>query len=398
MRGKVGAACTLLRAFSFCACAAACHSHAGAKQSVHASTAMGAAGEQPSRASVGASALVDKSRDLQQAPCNAPYDHGVRLIGRYDGCKPGGPRMSWSGSGFVARFSGTGLSVTLDGGELIFTTLVDGVVTTDLVTGSGKATYVLAAGLRSGEHTLELYRQGEPSFGPSVLHGVSVTDGELLPPPAAATRRIEMVGDSITAGYGNEGTSPACPFSAETENHYLTYGAIMARALGADLSTVAWSGKGVVSNYGGNRVSPMPQLYERAEPGDEHSVWDFSLWQPHAVVVNLGTNDYSTDNDPSDNEFVSAYAQLLTNIRARYPEASIICTLGPLLLGTDLEKAEANIAAAVQKRKAAGDTGVLFQPLRVANVEPGCDWHPGLLTHRLMAEALEPVMRSALNW
>jgi hypothetical protein len=75
-------------------------------------------------------------------------------------------------------------------------------------------------------------------------------------------RRIEIVGDSITCGYGNEGTDP-CNFSAETENHYLTYGALAARMFGAELSTVAWSGKGVVNNFDNDVFEPLPQIYDR---------------------------------------------------------------------------------------------------------------------------------------
>jgi lysophospholipase L1-like esterase len=379
-----------------CAALIACHSRSATTQSLR--TQIPRTVEvSVSHSSFEKPPLTADATSVPHGSCPTPADKGVRLIGRYDGCKPEGPRTAWSGSGFLARFTGTGLSATLEGAALLFTTVVDGVVGAELATKAGTRTYPLVTGLAMGEHTVELYRQGEASFGYSVLHGVVVA-GELLPPPAAATRRLEIVGDSITAGYGNEGTSPDCSFSAQTENHYLTYGALLARSLDAELSTVAWSGKGVVSNYAGNRDSPMPQLYDRAEPSDEKSTWDFSLWQADAVLINLGTNDYSTDNDPTDEEFTNEYEKLLMTIRVRYPRARIMCTVGPLLDGRDLDTAEANIQAAVQRRVTAGDSAATFHAMKVANTAPGCDWHPGLGTHAVMAEQLRPIVKKVMGW
>src|SRR5690606_143076 len=119
---------------------------------------------------------------------------------------------------------------------------------------------------------------------------------------------------------------------------------------------------------------PMPALYDRAVPNDPSSRWTYS-WQADAVLLNLGTNDYSTDNDPTDAEFISEYKQLLATLRARYPSAHILCTVGPLLNGADLVKAEANIRTAVENRANAGDTRVAFHAMRVPNTNPGCDWH-----------------------
>jgi len=251
--------------------------------------------------------------------------------------------------------------------------------------------------LDDAEHVLEVYRRTEASFGSTVVLGLEVTGGELLEPPAAPARRIEIVGDSITCGYGNEGTIPTCPFSADTENHYASYGALLARELDAELSTVAWSGKGVVSNYGGDKTDPLPVLYDRAVPTDARSRWRFG-WQPDAVIVNLGTNDYSTNSDPSDAEFVATYQSLLARLREHYPNAFILCTVGPLLGGTDLATARANIAAAVLARNAAGDARVKAHALTTGNANPGCDYHPGLATHVAMATELTTALRSELGW
>jgi lysophospholipase L1-like esterase len=299
----------------------------------------------------------------------------------------------------VARFEGEGLSFTQSGGPVQYTVVVDGQLESNLLTMDGEHSYRVAGALAPGEHIVEIYRRGEASFGPVVLRSVEVDAGQLLAPPPARARRIEIFGDSITCGYGNEGTTANCPFSADTENHYLSYGALLARSFEAELSIVAWSGKGVVSNYGGDTSTTLPQMVDRAVPTSDLSVWDYSLASaPQAVIINLSTNDYSTDNDPSDLEFVATYVAMLETIRARYPDAFILCTLGPMLSGTDLAVARANIDAAVNERLQAGDLRVQSFELQANNPNPGCDYHPNLSTHAAMADELSVPLKAALGW
>lgn len=336
---------------------------------------------------------------LAMPDCAPPVDLGVRLIGRYDGCSPSGVRMAWSGTGFVARFEGTGLSMTQSGSAVQYTVLIDSVIQPVLKTQSGEQDYELASGLEPGEHVVEVYRRGEASFGATTLLSVNVTGGELLEPPPRSARRIEIFGDSITCGYGNEGPDATCPFSADTENHYLSYGAILARRYGADLSTVAWSGKGVVINYGGEVSTTLPEMVERAIPDAESSVWDYSLEPaPQVVIINLGTNDFSTENDPTPESFLEGYLGMLRSIRTRYPDAFILCTIGPLLSGPDLTKAQSGIESAVQELTGAGDAAVFAYKMQAGNANPGCDWHPGLATHEAMAEELAAVLGAQLRW
>jgi lysophospholipase L1-like esterase len=320
----------------------------------------------------------------------------VYPVGRYQG--PGEtPTFSWSGTGFVVKFSGPGLSARLrDSADVWHTVSIDGVAA-PLATSAGEASYVLAGDLDPGEHTVAVYRRTEASFGPTELVQLELEEGSTLLSVPAPSRRIEFVGDSITCGYGNGGTEPTCPFSSATENHLASYGAIAARLLGAEGWGVAWSGKGVSQNYGGNTTDPLPALYERAIPTDPASVWDFST-KPDAVVINLGTNDFSSDPDPTQETFAADYEALLETIRTHYPEAFVLCTVGPMLSGTDLEKARTGIETAVEARQTAGDANVAVFEMNVANDSPGCDYHPSVATHELMAEVLAVELRAHLGW
>jgi lysophospholipase L1-like esterase len=321
-----------------------------------------------------------------------PAEPAVHWVGRYDDSDPGARRMGWSGAGFVVRFDGTGASVTMDDASRYLTVVVDGVVQPTLATSAGMQTYPLAQGLPAGEHVVEMYRRTEGSFGTTVIESVDL-EGELLAPPPV-TRRVEIIGDSITAGYGDEGVSP-CSFSAETENHFLTYGAVAARALGAELHTVAWSGKGLVNNYGDDTFEPMPEIYDRTVATDP-AAWDFS-WQADAVVINLGTNDFSTDGDPSEQVFVPAYVEFLGHLRDVYPGAYLL-VIAPSLFGAEVDLVAGYLQDAVAQRMAAGDPDVGFADINVEWIGSGCDGHPTVATHAGMADNLQSELATRLGW
>ena len=321
---------------------------------------------------------------------------GVHFVGRVDAADPANARFAWSGTGVVARFNGTEVSANL-GGSQQFTVVVDGMVQPKLTAKTGKN--ALATGLAAGEHTVELYRRTEASLGVATFMGFDFGGGTLLAPPVPA-RRIEVIGDSITCGYGDEGPDMNCGFTADTENHYLSYAALAARSLGAELSTVAWSGKGVVCNYGDAADScqnPLPTYYDRTLPDDAGSKWDFAGFVPDAVVVNLGTNDFSTPDDPSQTEFESAYRTLLERLRAAYPNATILCTNGPMLSGTDLSTLMGYIDNVI--------TALADPKISSFDITPqdgsdgyGCDWHPSLARHEKVAATLSAALKSKLGW
>ncbi len=321
---------------------------------------------------------------------------GVHFVGRHVVEDDTTVRFGWSGSGLVVRFRGTAIRVTLDDPAHYFTVVVDGQVGPRLATSSGEQHYTLAEGLPDSEHVVELYRRTEGSYGSTHFLSVDI-DGELLAPPPVR-RRIEVLGDSITCGYGDEGPDQYCNFSADTENHYLTYEAIAAREVGAELSTIAWSGKGVVYNYGTDTNQPLPEIHRRALPTQASSVWDFSTWQPDAVLINLGTNDFSTDGDPSESLFVGEYVKLLEALRSDYPDALILCTVAPKLFGNDQTQAETYIASAVAQRNGAGDTRVKQVDISTESTGFGCDWHPSLATHQAMSARLVTLLKDELGW
>jgi lysophospholipase L1-like esterase len=344
------------------------------------------------------SSVAPRDSAVPTGDSGTPAGAGPRWVGRVDLRDLTLARMQWSGTGFIARFRGTALYATIDHPMGYFTVVVDGVVQARLVTGSSTSEVTIASGLSDAEHTVELYRRIEPSQGTTEISGIRV-DGEMLavPPP---TRVIEVVGDSITCGYGNEGADQFCSFSPDTENHFLTYAAITARALGAELSTVAWSGKGIYYNYGDDssaHVEPLPEIYGLTLPVESDTTQATGPLAD-AVVINLGTNDYSTDVDPTRDEFVTSYLDLIAQVRTRHPSAMIFCTVAPLLSGSDLATAQSAIDDVVAMRHSMGDTAVKRIDLTVPDLTFGCDWHPSIAAHMTMATQLTSELRSELGW
>ncbi len=88
------------------------------------------------------------------------------------------------------------------------------------------------------------------------------TDG-IAVEPTPRSRKIELLGDSISAGYGARGTSETinCPVNVITSGNYYTYNWKLAEYFQADIVPIAWSGKGMYQNYGGVGGETMPSYY-----------------------------------------------------------------------------------------------------------------------------------------
>jgi hypothetical protein len=334
----------------------------------------------------------------------------VRWVGRVDTTDPEAPKFSWSGSGFVAKVAGKNISLkikTQGGGDDVYLQpVIDGTPAERVVAPYGDNTIVVGANLASGDHVIELYRENEGKLGTSVFGGF--VEGTLKNPPPAPERRIEIVGDSISAGYGNLGEeqhpnsgadpSGGCHFSTKTESAYRTYGAMAAREVNAEWSIVAASGWGVYRDNLGGQKNVLPLVYANTLGVPPTTEWTFDP-KPQVVVINLGTNDFAT-GDLGQAEFQGAYSAFLATVRQKNPDAYIFCMIGPLLYGTGLTSATTYINAAVDEAKAAGDTKiqVLDVGQQDATKGTGCDWHPSLAEHTRMSGLLVTAIHDAVGW
>jgi hypothetical protein len=200
----------------------------------------------------------------------------------------------------------------------------------------GEHKYLISNVLNEGPHTLEIYKRTEGEEGSTLFKGIEIAEhGKLLAPTKRPTRRIEIYGDSITSGMGNEAADNAPDNLASEKNNYWAYSAITARNLNAELHTISQSGIGVMISW---FDFIMPQFYDQLNAaGENNSQWDFTQWAPDVVVINLMQNDsWLIDNEkrlkphPTNEQRIQHYQTFVQNIRKIYPNAYLICALGSM--------------------------------------------------------------------
>ena len=321
---------------------------------------------------------------------------GVRWIGRVDASNSTSVKFAWSGTGFVANVQGTKISVKLqsESSAAFFQPVIDGTVGQRFQVAAGSAqTVVLGNNLSAGTHKVELYRETEGSgYGDTVFQGF--VDGTLLSAPAEPGRLIEVVGDSISAGYGNLGTNP-CGFTLDTESAYQAYGWQLGRFLNADVSVIACSGWGMYRDYGGSTANVLSKVYGNTLGTLSNSpAWGFTP-KPDAVVINLGTND-SSSSDPGT-AYETAYVAFLKTVRSHYPNAWIFLTIGPMTGDPMLTTMRNHIANVITTF---ADSKVTQVNVNVQDTTKGvgCDWHPTVAADTVVANALKTQIAAKLGW
>lgn len=175
------------------------------------------------------------------------------------------------GSTISAGFIGTGIAIKLrmtlpspdiHGGLDYLNVSIDGGAPTVLKVNENTVRYPLASGLPDGYHTVRVTKRTEAQFGSQLqFEGFDYGGGKPAPAPARKARRIEVYGDSISAGYGNEGTAPG--FRLEEENASLTYGMLAADALNAECTVIALSGHGCFVSLSGSKTEVVPKYFNQ---------------------------------------------------------------------------------------------------------------------------------------
>jgi len=266
----------------------------------------------------------------------APSDRHISYTGRIDFSTPDRPVLFWSNSSIRARFTGTSIKVILDdsSGQDTFCAVIDGDESKAITIQCKKGIHIYdaASQLDGDDHEILLVKRTEYDAGSTGFCGFILDEGRELSkfPLYVPQRRIEFYGDSITCGMGNEDLSRKNNSDMSLENGYMTYAAMTARNLSAQTHIISKSGIGFMVSWGD---VIMPDIYDRLNPNDPKSKWDFSRWTPDVVVVNLGTNDNwlcgsRFKTAPSQIQIVEAYIGFIQALRARYSEAYILCALG----------------------------------------------------------------------
>lgn len=262
--------------------------------------------------------------------------------------------------------------------------------------------------------TVKIMKYSEAAFGKCGIRYIEIDTDKLCPPPTACERKMEIIGDSITCGYGVEAENELQPFHTATENPTKSYSLLTAKDLGAEVNLVSWSGNGIVSGYVEETATEpsdkwlMPEVYRYTDIsgseklfGEDESrweKWDFSRFVPDIILINLGTNDCSWCKDIQErkNDYRDRYVEFLKYIRENNPGAEILCMLGTMDQRVLKELEEAvKIFKTTQK-----DEKVHFLSLPPQNPEDGygADWHPCEFTQKKTAELVVREVKRIMNW
>ncbi len=249
--------------------------------------------------------------------------------------------MNNIGSGFEVTFYGTQLYADLSAwygawyGFTQISVLVDGetdtarrVIVLDKAT--AKTAYPLVTGLDEGVHTVKVLKRTEALSTSMSLHGLH-TDGYFKPADKSDKLKLEVYGDSISAGYGNLRPTSNPDFTdAKSQSGLQTYATYAAWALGAEIHVQARSGIGMYTS--GNIDDSMQVNTGYAYTTyDQAYAWNFENYTPDVVLINLGTNDYWNPTVFNGDKFVEEYVSFVKKLAEIYGKDTAFVLLSGLM-------------------------------------------------------------------
>ena len=361
---------------------------------------------------------TDNTETVEEAP-GAMSSKNVKLLGRTY-FKDNVLWLGFSGTGVDFDYTGKDLDITVVGDMAAFgsadnqarvAVYVDGERVVDQMIDEGEKKLDVFTSDEAKTVNVKVIKLSEAAQSCCGLKPVELAEGETMAPAAAKTHRIEFIGDSITCGYGVDDEVKEHHFSTTTEDCTKSYSYKTAQKLDADYSLVSLSGYGIISGYSGDGKKvpeqTIPQYYDKlgytwggafGEEKPSDIEWDFSSFEPEAIVINLGTNDASyAKKEELKKEYAAGYVDFIKQIREKNPNAKIFMTLG--IMGQDLNLYMKQ--AYLDYTKETGDKNIAFFDLPVQNGnEDGyaADWHPTEATHEKASDALAAKIKEEMGW
>lgn len=340
-------------------------------------------------------------------------------------------------------FNGSGIEVNVTGSELWIDIDVDCEIHEPWIWTSVNGAFMSRQMLLPGVQSLCLFRgmspdavknvrftrdlqaMSEDDFCHVLIRGFQ-TDGSFLP-VSDKPYKLEFIGDSITSGEGTYGAKEDTDWLAMYMSSSRNYAVMVSDALNAEYRLISQGGWGVLSSWDNNPDCNIPSIYEKIcglakgcfnEKLGAAKPHNFKIWQPDAVIVNLGTNDASAFNQPEWRNpetgetfkqhlnpdgtynqedlmrFKQAVIDFLSMLRKNNPASHIVWTYG--MLGYDLTLAITDAMNTYQTLT--GDTNTAFLQLpNTTDDTVGAHAHPGVKSHERAAKVLTEYLKNILG-
>lgn len=338
----------------------------------------------------GSGIAVSQSSKVQKLKIIEPTNKDFVYEGRVDFSNPKAPDFYWSGNSATIGFTGNKLSVILDDkqGNNYFDIIIDGDGADRYVIAcqKGKHIYPVPVSLTDTRHTVQIFKRTDPTWPGTKFEGIEIDEkGKVFNPEVHHNLKIAYYGDSITSGYGVLSITRKGEGNPSEMDNYVAYDAITARHFNADYHNISRSGIGILKSW---YPLVMPQMFNRLNPGDPQSHWDFAKWVPDIIVINLFQNDSwllpREKKPPSKEQIIQAYIDFVHSLYIHYPKATYICMLGNMDITRKGSPWPGYVRKAVAKMQKIGEINVydLTVPYKKT---PG---HPNIKEQRILAHYL----------
>ncbi|MBB6126713.1 SGNH/GDSL hydrolase family protein [Mucilaginibacter lappiensis] len=310
-------------------------------------------------------------------------DTNIKYFGRWDFSNTTQYISYWGGAYIKVNFTGTTVKVKVGNTTNYYARIDNGPWVSYI--GASETINLTPTPLATGTHTLSI-AQGKDYSYVFNFEGLILDAGEVTSAPSTGTDLIEYIGDSITAGY----TDPQANVS--------DYAWVCAEALGAEHTQIAYPGIALVNGFGLNtdKTGMDLQYFKARSLANANSpAWDFSVYTPKIIVINLGQNDNSTS--VPDDTFQTDYISFLANVRAKFPNAEIF------VMRTLMGVKAAPTLAAVNARIVAGDAKLHYIDTNgwltpnTADYTGNSGVHPSVDGHIKVANLLKPLIAPYLT-
>ncbi len=312
-----------------------------------------------------------------------------------------GLHMNWTNSGFSFTFTGTtvklNLTATTTFNQPFLRVFVDGVaLEKDFALMTKTYTVPVVTGLEDKAHTVKVVKRTENGWGGMVtVHNIQL-DGTIAQPPASPIRQIEVIGDSISCGYGNLADKRVVDnYQSNRQDGTKTFATLAAEQFGAQCNVIAKSGMGFGCNNGGSKEDTMQHAYAYTDyySLDKETLWDFESNPSDVVIIALGTNDTS---NADSTDYYNKAKSMLALVREKNPNAYIIWAY------EIMTPSRSDVLQKVcREAKEAGDQKVYYHALGMMDTATdgaGDAGHPSMATHEKDSVALANLIAQITGW